>query len=130
MWEVFKEECWLSTELRELRVPWEPWGTQTAAFKGPLILNRTQPFNRAQFTQDTIRYLHEKDIGLLRKADKLQKDTKCSLHKFCLDMDSDMVQTDTESQFDSYCEEKQTPNHCDSFNIHLDHRVSNPKGEE
>lgn len=85
-------------------VPWEPWGAQTAAFKGPLILNRTQLFNRAQFTQDTIRYLHEKDIGLLRKTDKLQKDTKCSLHKFCLDMDSDMVQTDTESQFDSYCE--------------------------
>lgn len=41
--------------------------------KGTLILNRTQLFKGTQFTQDTIRYLHKKGIGLPREADELQK---------------------------------------------------------
>lgn len=105
MWEVFKKGCWLSTELRELRVPWEPWGTQTAAFKGPLILKGTQIFQGAQFTQDTDIFMRK----ALAYTEKLENDTECCLlKKCCSDMASDVETTDTENSLTVTVTEKPT----------------------
>lgn len=85
---------WLSTELRECRVPWEPWGARTATFKGPLISMRHR-FSRSHNSHKT------QSDGCMRKAlagtERLAEGKEyCLLKEFCSDSASAMEMTDPE----------------------------------